>query len=160
MFNLTVTTDTTALKIQQAGIQAAPQKFRVMLPVEVNKRAALILRPVLVTPGPPDQPIKWKSRRQQRAWRATNGFGKGIPYARSGTILASYAVTTTTTPNSGQVDVINTAPYADYVIGAQQQPFLVQWIPITAAIEPGGIIALDAVETAWVLASDPFGGIP
>lgn len=160
MFNLTVTTDTTALKIQQAGIQASPQKFRVLLPIEVNKRAALILRPVLVTPPLPSRPIKWKSRRQQRAYHATEGFGRGIPSARSDTLLSSYAVTTLAAAMSGEVDVINTAPYADYVIGAQQQPFLVQWIPITAAIEPGGIIALDAVETAWVLASDPFGGTP
>ncbi len=35
-------------------------------------------------PGPPKYPIRWKSEKQRRAFFATDGFGKGIPYKRIG----------------------------------------------------------------------------
>jgi len=35
-----------------------------------------------LTPGPVRYPIEWTSEKQRRAYFATNGFGKGIPYKR------------------------------------------------------------------------------
>lgn len=41
---------------------------------------------ILATPAPrPTYPINWDSERQKRAFFATGGFGKGIPYTRRGT---------------------------------------------------------------------------
>jgi hypothetical protein len=35
-------------------------------------------------------PVQWDSERQRRAFFATNGFGKGIPYQRTGRYIASW----------------------------------------------------------------------
>lgn len=35
-----------------------------------------------LTPGPVRYPIQWTSEKQRRAYFATDGFGKGIPYKR------------------------------------------------------------------------------
>jgi hypothetical protein len=35
-------------------------------------------------PGPVQRPIRWDSPKQQRAYFATDGFGAGIPYRRTG----------------------------------------------------------------------------
>jgi hypothetical protein len=44
-------------------------------------------------PGTPIQyPVQWDSEKQRRAFFATNGFGKGIPYTRDGGYERSWTV--------------------------------------------------------------------
>lgn len=54
---------------------------------ELDKIARSIQDPLsrdllALTPGPVRYPIEWTSEKQRRAYFATNGFGKGIPYKR------------------------------------------------------------------------------
>ena len=64
-----------------------------------------------------NNPYQWQSEKQRRAYFATNGFGKGIPYSRtnqlkSGWKLVDYGV---------KAQVTNDVPYAGFVMDADQQ---------------------------------------
>lgn len=53
-------------------------------------------------PGKPiTYPVQWDSEKQRRAFFATNGFGAGIPYKRTGAYVAGW--TKTELPNGWQV---------------------------------------------------------
>ena len=73
-------------------------------------------------PGPSHRPAIWKSARQLRAYFATNGFGAGIPYRRTGQLLDSWHVTHDGADGEGVVTIENTSPAARFVIGKDQQP--------------------------------------
>ncbi len=48
-------------------------------------RRAQAIQQAMKKPGPrPTYPINWDSERQRKAYFATKGFGKGIPYRRTG----------------------------------------------------------------------------
>jgi len=74
-------------------------------------------------PGAVRYPIQWASEKQRRAFFATNGFGGGIPYQRTRTLQKSWVFAIDEFPGGAEVSIGNTADYARYVIGADQQPF-------------------------------------
>lgn len=56
------------------------------------------VRARLRTPAPrPSYPITWDSERQRRAFFATDGFGRGIPYHRTGRYEAGWDIVATPT---------------------------------------------------------------
>lgn len=69
------------------------------------------------TPPPPRYPIQWQSERQRRAFFATNGFGGGIPYRRTGRVSKAWKFRIVTDEGGIAFTVENTAPYAPYVLG-------------------------------------------
>lgn len=79
------------------------------------------LRFLRFTPAKPHYPIVWQSARQRRAFFASRGFGKGIPYSRSGKLAQSWQVRQTTTANGGWISFDNDEKYAVYVQGDIQQ---------------------------------------
>ena len=62
----------------------------------------------------PSYPINWDSIRQRRAYFASNGFGHGIPYRRSGRYPAGWKVVQKGTTG---YTVINDSPAAKFVGG-------------------------------------------
>lgn len=74
-------------------------------------------------PGPVKYPIQWASERQRRAFFATDGFGGGIPYSRSGAMQTSWRGSVEARNYEVRGIIDNTVPYAPYVQGKQQQPF-------------------------------------
>lgn len=67
-------------------------------------------------PGPVQYPIEWSSERQRRAFFATDGFGSGIPYQRTGRIN-DWAYRTSGEGGSVSIVIGNGAPYLKYVRG-------------------------------------------
>jgi hypothetical protein len=51
-----------------------------------------IRREMSVEGKPVTYPIQWDSERQRRAYFATNGFGRGIPYVRQGSYIRGWQV--------------------------------------------------------------------
>lgn len=96
-----------------------------------------ILRIVKVKPGNVYYPIAWKSRKQQKAFFASDGFGAGIPTVRTDSYIDAFEVEIVTAGFAGQVILINDDPAAPYVGGDQQQPFHINtgWPNITAAMD-------------------------
>lgn len=108
------------------------------LEAATRQRARELTRGVLArlqtTPPPPTYPLVWASAKQRRAYFATNGFGKGIPYRRTGALAAGWAVAVTFDRDGGVIQLTNDQPYMRYVQGADAQ--------------------IMHVETGWVQASD------
>lgn len=64
-------------------------------------------------------PVWWESEKQRRAFFATDGFGKGIPYKRTGAYNAGFVIRRTPNANRASVgySLINPVLYAKYVGG-------------------------------------------
>ncbi len=74
-----------------------------------------------LTEGDPiTYPVQWDSERQRRAYFATNGFGHGIPYHRTGGLVAGYVVTPLGDGMMAKARISNAAPAARYVVGDSQ----------------------------------------
>lgn len=98
-------------------LRTALERLRVLTPREskadildkLNKSKV-----VLSTPAPkPSYPINWDSEKQRRAFFATDGFGGGIPYSRTGKGSKGWRVEET--PEGGRL--FNPYPQAVYVFG-------------------------------------------
>ncbi len=76
-----------------------------------------------VTKAPPKWTGKrrWNSERQLRAYFATDGFGHGIPYQRTGQLEAGWDMDITITDNGGEFELFNDNPAARYVQGDDAQ---------------------------------------
>lgn len=99
--------------------------FRRELRVEFNRRRkpvdAKARRYLRFTPRTPKYPIQWQSERQRRAFFASDGFGKGIPYKRTGELAASWQIQQKKTANGADIVFYNDAPHSVYVQGDVMQ---------------------------------------
>lgn len=131
-----------------------------------QRRALAVRRRVIakltVVPGPPHYPIRWKSRKQRRAYFATDGFGAGIPSERSGILLDSYDVRLETEGYGGFITVTNDDPKAVYVVGDEAQPFHLDtgYVQVSTVIaEERPLVEDELIDTYFTL-TDPFAGVP
>lgn len=67
-------------------------------------------------------PFVWTTERQRRAYFATDGFGAGIPYKRSGRMVAGWKVDVLMGDGSVVMSASNKARALKYVTGKRQQP--------------------------------------
>jgi hypothetical protein len=75
-------------------------------------------------PGPVVYPIEWTSEKQRRAFFATDGFGAGIPYERTNTLVEGWEVLFDATDDGfGDITVTNDDDAVDFVQGQRQQKF-------------------------------------
>jgi hypothetical protein len=69
-------------------------------------------------PGQPVRyPIQWDSERQRRAFFATDGFGHGIPYRRTGKYNEGWRLEPVKDSYGEGYQLVNKVPYARYVGG-------------------------------------------
>lgn len=87
----------------------------------INALEPLLLANLQQQPGSVKRPIDWTSEKQRRAFFATDGFGAGIPYRRTGRYAAGWYVNTTVTGGNIEMDIGNSAPYAQFVGGSLSQ---------------------------------------
>lgn len=153
MINPKLTLEGDILDAVQFAISKSPKTMhllinRSLLPT-IRKHALELLRQ---TPGPVVYPIEWKSLKQRRAYFATDGFGHGIPYRRTGSLLNSWDVVFTTFgDDAGSMSAVNTSPAARWVIGADQQPchHNTGWYITDEKIPAINEYANDALIDAW-----------
>lgn len=69
-------------------------------------------------PGAVSRPFAFATARSRRAYFATRGFGKGIPYRRTGALGKGWKVKLDRRRNEGFLSVANDVPYAGYVYGS------------------------------------------
>ncbi len=67
-----------------------------------------------------NNPYRWTSEKQRKAFFATDGFGGGIPYARTGDLSSAWNYQETNSDWT-RVDLINDAPHFQYVQGEDIQ---------------------------------------
>lgn len=143
-------------------VQKTPALVKRGLPRVTRPIDKRMLAELSAEPGPPRYPIRWKSERQRRAYFATNGFGRGIPSRRSGTLNRNWKVKTVFNADGGLIYTENDTPYARYVQGDDAQTFHLdtgwpQAAPIVVKYLP---IYEDALIDFYFLIADPFAGIP
>jgi len=72
----------------------------------------------LQQPGKPiSYPVHWDSEKQRRAYFATDGFGAGIPYKRTGQYGAGWQVKQTGSGTAREFTISNRVAYAKFVGG-------------------------------------------
>lgn len=87
----------------------------------VSQIEADVLPKLAVEPGAVQYPIEWASDRQRAAYFATDGFGHGIPYQRTGNLAKAWEVFTSETPNGALIVLRNPVPAAPFVYGRFNQ---------------------------------------
>lgn len=71
-------------------------------------------------PGPVKYPFQFGTARSRRAYFATNGFGNGIPYHRTGALAAGWRTDVFMSDNAVAMSVSNPVKATPYVIGRYQ----------------------------------------
>lgn len=67
-----------------------------------------------------NNPYQWQSEKQRRAYFATDGFGGGIPYQRTGNLADAWTYEETNS-DWNTVRLKNSSPYGQYVQGDNMQ---------------------------------------
>jgi hypothetical protein len=93
---------------------------------EAAQRVTPQVQALADAPRPVRYPIAWKSERQRRAFFATRGFGKGIPYQRTGQTARGWQVEAEQVGNVTALAVSNRVPHAQFVYGTVQDPSIQQ----------------------------------
>jgi hypothetical protein len=127
MINLTVLIDDDILVAYQELFRDLPRLSQRAFRGEIERLSKPMLAELQRDPGPVvyanEGKLRWKSERQRKAFFASDGFGSGIPYVRTGGLSAAWEVDITGTGVDLDVHVINDNPAARYVQGDDQQPF-------------------------------------
>ncbi|MFA7386081.1 MAG: hypothetical protein WCZ87_00315 [Thiohalobacteraceae bacterium] len=104
---------------------------------------------------PGDYPLEWTSEKQRKAYWATNGFGAGIPYRRTNTLIHDWHVIADYQAGFTGVQVYNLNDAAQYVYG-DDQALHKQWFHTVTgwptALEHLQALSLelgDRIEDGW-----------
>jgi hypothetical protein len=150
------------LRKMDARVARIPGVFTTAWQRQQGRIRSYAKRVLRVKPGKPKYPIKWKSERQRRAFFATDGFGRGIPTKRTDVMIDAWDVKFKATTTGGQLTLINDTPYAEFVVGDDQQPFHKEsgWYQVEDKVQQINTFAADTLESVWVTSTDIFAGIP
>lgn len=146
----TITTkDAGLIKAYRDSLARAPQLTAQVMQRTVSRVAPRALAPFQREGSPVTYPIRWQSERQRRAFFASNGFGKNIPYRRTGKLNASYKIGVTTSATElPSVYLTNPVSYRKFVVGRyQQRMFGGRWFKERTLIRQARELLADEVET-------------
>ena len=104
--------------------KVAPDLFNRKIPSAARRVSRFARQEIQrTTPGAVSRPIQWTSEKQRRAYFATDGFGAGIPYRRTGQLMDAWRVRTDIETDGGIFELVNDSSYARYVFRPDQQVF-------------------------------------
>ena len=134
------------LKQQTYKIRHAPRQALNRAEAAIRRHESDILDDLSHTPGRVKYPIDWTSERQRRAFFATNGFGHGIPYKRSGRMNEGWQIIILRGKDFIEMRIINRVPYTQFVVGRlrprgknpmQRFHLNTGWLPVVEAATRG-----------------------
>lgn len=151
MFKASVIPDNDVLDAIADALPKAPILMQVAMALKVRELDATVISKLRVEPPKPNYPLRWKSKKQRAAFFATNGFGKGIPYRRTGEMSKRWETVFVASPSGGDIFVQNNSPYVDYVQGLNQQPFHIDtgWVYAPPIIAEADIVVTDMLIETW-----------
>jgi len=115
--NFSVTVDPRALEAQVARVGRLPEVIYDAMERAKERIESPFKAELEYTPPPAKKPIQWTSEKQRKAYFATDGFGAGIPYKRTGRLQNSWRFFIAKTPDGGKFTVFNTSPVGKFVFG-------------------------------------------
>lgn len=146
-------------------IVTSPKLLETAFRRQITRLRKRILDTLQEDPGPVvyanNGRLRWKSEKQRRAYFATDGFGNGIPYRRTGQLLESYDVRIDPAGNGGSLLITNSDPSAPFVVGDDAQPYHLDtgWTQVADVVVEYEDIAADALIETWFTIIDPSGGV-
>lgn len=134
-------------RLMQTAYDRALRRWRPRILVDL--RAAPTL-------GPDDYPRRWKSERQRRAYFATNGFGGGIPYRRTGALEKAWKITLKTQSATGVLAIENDNKAAEFVQGDRAQPMHLDsgWPQAANVVSKYDALLTDVLIDTWYTIAD------
>jgi hypothetical protein len=161
MINVTITVDADILDALGEQVRRAPALVKGAVRRQVNKERQRLRAELKVTPGPPKYPLRWKSEKQRRAFFATNGFGKGIPYQRTGKMVDAWDLQTVNLPDGLEISAVNETAYARFVIGDDAQPFHLDtgWRQAAPTLANSRARLENDLIEIWYTLDDPRAGV-
>lgn len=115
---VTVVLDDDIAEVLVSDLKTVPRKFKALYRKRIDTLAKKTLQELRRTPGKVKRPIEWTSRKQQRAYFASRGFGKGIPTVRTGALQNGWKVLDESDFTQGLFTVYNDSTVRDYFTGA------------------------------------------
>src|SRR5689334_9970305 len=80
-------------------LEHAPEVVNTRISATVNRMRDRLLQKFREEPGAVAYPIQWTSDRQRKAYFATNGFGRGVPYSRTHDLVNAWKLLVVYQPN-------------------------------------------------------------
>jgi len=120
-----------SVRIDTKGLQQSIEKELDRLPSVIHAatiKAVQDLQPLrdefAKSVGAVKRPIEWTSEKQRKAFFATDGFGAGIPYKRTGKLQAGWGLLAVQNLDGSTLILQNMAEAAKYVYGffGQRRP--------------------------------------
>lgn len=151
MINIRVIVQRNVAQLLLKGLERLEPAMQKAAEIKTAPLRAKLLEELQRQPGPPKYPLRWASERQRRAFFATNGFGGGIPYRRTGNMSRAWKVTAVFARGSGVIQAENPTPYVRYVQGIEQQPFHLDtgWPQSDALVVKYQDALADTVAETW-----------
>lgn len=120
---LTITLDNSGITAYRQWLKKLPKFAEDAFPKAVALSTAPLVDDLAQAPGSVKRPIRWATQKQKQAYFATDGFGKGIPYRRSGRLADGWDVSVESDRATIDIWLRNSVPYSGFVQGDRQQPF-------------------------------------
>jgi len=121
MFSATVVVDTDVLDALRETARQAPRAYQAFVNGTVRRAALQEVRARLAEyPGPVKHPFEFATAKSRRYYFWLRK-GKG-PYRRTGHLLESWTIEVQASVTDGFITAVNTASYAQWVIGDRQVP--------------------------------------
>lgn len=117
MIRLTNFAEIEAIDDLEDMVESVDIANKIILDEVHDELEAEILADLRQEPGRVRYPIQWTSERQRRAYFATNGFGSGIPYKRTGKLAQAWVVEI----RGSAIVIENPSDAAKYVYGSNAQ---------------------------------------
>lgn len=164
-YQQTLKPDQSAFDAIADGLREAPNLMATAVRREIPRIRRRALKKLHQEPPrrsyPNDYPLKWTNDKQRRKYFATNGFGRGIPYRRTGKLVEAWEVKVQISGDDGTITVENSSPSAQFVIGDRQQQFHrnTGWYQADDLLLNIAIETTDVIEELWVTVADESAGI-
>lgn len=158
MIRVDVFVDDLAIRQKEEAIVKAPGLMKTAYKRNIGRLRVRILPRLKVEPAkwPAGKKRDWQTEKQRRAFFASNGFGGGIPYQRSGKLLASYDMKVLDTPDGGVLSITNTDPKARFVVGddAQRMHIATGYVQIKDVAADARAEAMVILRETWFTVCD------
>lgn len=156
--------NTDALIAAQNGrVRQSPKLMATAMKRNIGRLKSRLLKVRRAEPPPASAAYKlpWTSPKQRRAFFASKGFGKGIPYQRTGKLAAAWDLKVTTSGEGGSIQITNDNPAAEFVYGVRRQKMFdkIGWLDAQAQDVKDAAALQVVVEQTWFTIADFDAGI-
>jgi hypothetical protein len=134
------------------------KRFQIAMKGKSGRLALKALAKLKRIPGAPVYPLRWQTEKQRRAYFATDGFGSGIPYRRTGELVEGWDVEVANVDDGVLVALTNPAPETEFVQGFRVQDFHLDtgWVQVADVTEDFYAEVDDGVVSVWYPIADPL----